>query len=1101
MPVNILMGPSGSGKTHILYSRIIREAIDNPDKKYILIVPEQSSLQAQKQIVRMHENHGVFNIDVLTFGRLAYRVFEELSIEPGETIDDTGKNLIVRRAMEDVKKELRVIRPSKRQGFISEMKSVISELKQYGIRPDALKAIADNAKGDRFKQKLMDINRVYETFQGYIEGRYVTVEDKPEMLNNVIDRSGLLSNSIIAFDGFTGFTPVQYRLIEKMTMVAERVIFTATMSEDEDYRVIRGEEELFYMSKAMIAKLGAMADRLTTDFEVERLKPDVKESRFAGFPEMDFVERNIFRYGRDTYKGEVNGIHVCNLSMIKDEIRYTASKIAGIVREKGYRYRDIGVITGDMESYGSEIARIFSEAEIPYFMDMKRNLISNPLVDYIRGSIELIVKDFSYESVFRVLKNGLCDVDGEDTDVFENYVLALGIRGYKRYSEKFVRKYPGKTQNLQNINRIRELFINKVSGFVDEMKNGSGKATDYVRAVYNYMEREGLYDKVNRLADSYEDGAKADEIRKSYRQVIELLDRIYALLPDDELTVKEFSEILDAGFEEIKVGIIPPSSDCVVVGDLERSRLSDIKVLFVLGTNEGLIPKIVSSKGILSELERKQLSDMNVELAPTEREKVFTGNYYLYLNLTKPSEELYLLYHSYNREGKEAKPSRIISIFKKMLPSITTVKQDMLGVRDFVVNGVGSMHMASEFIRVDDGDGDYMELLEYLMLHEPYRSSIRYFLNTYIRTLSEDELNVMAASYLYEELKQSSISRIEKYASCAFSHFASYGLELDERKVYELSALDMGNVFHKALELIGARLENEGRTFGDLTEEERESYTEQYVTEATVDYNNSYFNDSSVNAYMRKRITDIVKNTVWALGEQLKAGDFVPWRLESTFSEHYDGVEITGKIDRIDIAQDGNSTHIKIIDYKSGKNNLSFDEIYSGVKLQLMVYLKAVMDKWDGETHAAGVFYNHIDNPIVPIDSEGKYNDKLLLQELCPTGIVGYESIGLLDKDFEKSSAVIPVKTKKDGSVSFNGSVARDEHMKLMADYSVKKMVSMVKEIKDGHIEVNPYKDSCTFCPYRSICGFDGGYRTVEKLNKENIWKAFGWEEKDNGVD
>ena len=594
MPVNIIMGPSGCGKTHILYSSIIREAIANPDKKYILIVPEQSSLQAQKQIVRMHENHGVFNIDVLTFGRLAYRVFEELSIEPGETIDDTGKNLIVRRAMEDVKKELRVIRPSKRQGFISEMKSIISELKQYGIKPDALKEIAVGVSGDRFKQKLMDINRVYETFQEYIEGRYVTIEDRPEMLNNVIDRSSLLKDSIIAFDGFTGFTPVQYRLIEKMTMVAERVIFTATMSEDEDYRVIRGEEELFYMSKAMIARLGAMADRLTTSFEVERLKQDVRESRFAGFPEMDFVERNIFRYGRDVYKGEVNGIHVCNLSMIKDEIRYTASKIAGIIREKGYRYRDIGVITGDMESYGSEIARIFSEAEIPYFMDMKRSLISNPLVDYIRGSIELILKDFSYESVFRVLKNGLCDMDRDGTDIFENYVLAIGIRGYKRYSEKFVRKYPGKTQSLKDINEVRENFINKVSSFVDDMKNGN-KAEDYVRAVYNYMEREGLYDKINSLADSYEDGAKADEIRKSYRQVIELLDRIYALLPEDELTVKEFSEILDAGFEEIKVGIIPPSSDCVVVGDLERSRLSDIKVLFVLGTNEGLIPKTVSS--------------------------------------------------------------------------------------------------------------------------------------------------------------------------------------------------------------------------------------------------------------------------------------------------------------------------------------------------------------------------------------------------------------------------------------------------------------------------------------------------------------------------
>ncbi len=1101
MPVKILSGASGSGKTYILYRHLIERAIAEPEKKFILMVPEQSSLQAQKKIVSMHERHGVFNIDVLTFGRLTYRIFDELSVEPGDTIDDTGKNLIIRKVMEDVRKKLVMLKPTSGQGFISDIKSLISELKQYGISPEKLYEIAENTGGDRLRQKLKDIYVIYRAFSDSMEGRYVTVEDRTEMLDKIIEKSSMLKNSVIAFDGFTGFTPVQYRLIEKMTLMAEEVIFTVTASADVDYRHIYGEEELFYMSRTMVSGLGKMADRLKTEFTLEKIRPDEGQYRFKNSPELDFLEKNIFRYGRNTCREKKGSIHIACLPMMKEEIRYTASEILKKVRQEGMRFRDIGVIAGDMQEYGSEIAGIFEEAEIPYFMDMKRSLINNALVEYLRSAIDTVVRNYSYESVFRLLKNGLCDIPDEETDIFENYILALGIRGEKRYSEKFVRRFPGKTVDLQVINEIREKFMEKIRQFTEAVKGGKHTAACYVRAVYDFMESENLYEKVSALARECENASKMEELNKSYGQVIELLDRIYALLGEEELTLKEFSEILDAGFQEIKVGIIPPTSDCVLVGDFERSRFDNIKVLFVLGVNEGLIPKISGRGGLLSELERKKLSEAEVELAPGEREKAFTQNYYMYLNFTKPSEQLYLLYHGFDREGKETAPSRITGIFLKMFPELTVRKPADFTVKDYMAGKKGSLHVASEYGRLAKNDKEYQKLINCFMKKEEFRKRTEHFLNIYLRSLSEDILTEKSAEYLYGEMKKTGISRIEKYAACAFSHFASYGLELEERKIYELSPVDMGSLFHKALELTAVHLEQEGRSFAGLTDEERHDYVEKYVNEAAMDYNNSYFNDNSINAYMKKRITDIVCNTVWALGEQLKAGDFAPWKIEKAFSWECDEIEIVGKTDRIDIAEDEKGKYIKIIDYKSGRNSLNFDEIHAGVKLQLMLYLKTALMEFDGNAYAGGVLYNHIDNPLVSIGSPDEYNKSLLLKEYCPSGIVGYESVRHYDRDFEEKSDVIPVKCNKDGSISFNGSVETDEHLKLMADYSVKKMLSMVSEIKKGDIRVNPYKDSCTYCPYGSICGFRGKYRKIEKMDKDNKWQQFGWEEKNNGLD
>lgn len=1104
MPVRIIYGPSGSGKTHLLYKKIIEQAVSKPEQKFIFIVPEQSSLQAQKKVVKMHPNHGVFNIDVLTFGRLGYRVFEELGMELNETIDDTGKNLIVRKVIDDIRYELKIIKAGRRQGFISEMKSMISEFKQYGITPERLNEIIEGTTNDRLKDKLTDLGRIYTGFEKYIEGRFVTVEDKPEILYREIDRSKAVDGAVVIFDGFTGFTPVQYRLIEKIALKAKEVIFTATLSDDTEYNVISGAEELFYMSKDMIKKLGDIADRQGTEFIVEKQVKDTELFRFNKSSELDFVEKNIFRYNRDIFEGNVSDISVIRLSGFAEEVKYAAAAILKEIRNNNYRFNDIALVMGDMDMYADEIARVFDESGIPFFMDHKRSLIGNPLVEYIRGMLEIASTDYSYESVFRVLKNGLCDIDKGKVDLFENYIIEFGIRGEKRYSDKFVREYRGKHIGLDTVNEIRQALLNKTGAFLDSMLRGDRKVKTYVRAVYDFMEKENVYDALNKMADEILDEAKAEEFRKSYGHVITLLDRIYELLGDEEVTVREFVEILDAGFEEIKVGLIPPSSDCVTIGDLERTRLDDIKVLIVLGANEGIIPKTSDNHGILSEEERRNLSERDIVLSPSPRDKVFIQKYYLYLNLTKPSEKLYITYHCYGSDGKETKASRIVSMFTHMFPSLKICDSRDIGVIDLLTNRDNSMHILADYKKFHKKDSGFTAFAANMLSDAVYRDRINAIISMINVIFTDDNLSEKAAKIIYEDYVSSSITRIESYASCAFKHFACYGLGLEERKEYELNDMDIGIVFHKVLELIGLELEKNNLNYSDLSDEDRHGITISMVDKATVDFKDSYFNDSATNSYMKKRLTQMVERTLWALGEQLKAGDFLPDMFEKKFENNYDGMCITGKVDRVDLAVKDEDTYVKIIDYKSGDNRITREDLLAGTNIQLLVYMKNILDefksKTKGNVFAAAALYNKIFNPI--LEDKGDNN---LLKAYRPSGVIGHESIELLDRDFEKESYVIPVKNNKDGVVAFSETVVSDEQFKLMADYATEKMVGMIGEIKSGTAKVNPYEKSCDYCPYNGLCGFNSvhhdEYRKKPQPDKELFWQRIGWEAGKDGVD
>lgn len=618
MSLQFYFGPSGAGKSRKLYEDITKRARENRNRNFLIIVPDQFTMQTQKELVCLNDRGGIMNIDVLSFGRLGHRILEEVGGQEIPVLDDTGKSLVLQKVAANLKGELPTLGGFlHRQGYIHEVKSAISEFMQYGIgTEDVGKLIAYAEKRGALVQKLKDLETLYKGFTEYIRGNFITTEETLDVLCRSLHKSKLLAGSVVAFDGFTGFTPIQTRVIARLMELCGEVTVTLTLGEGEDPYVQDGEQKLFHLSKKTVADLTAKAQELSVDRGRDAFIAPGR--RFQGAPALAFLERNLFRYGTRPYEGEQQEIRLFEATSPKEEVHQTGLEICTLVREEGLAYRDIAVIMGDLEGYAPYVESEFSRMEIPCYIDRTRKIILNPLIEYIKSALELYTKDFSYEAVFHYLRSGLADLTWEEVDRLENYCLETGIKGYRSYSRLFTRKsrrMEGE-EELEEMNGLRERMMEQV-GMLHFAEKEPVKS--YVNALYDFLVQNRVQQKLEAFKSRFEEAgepARAREYAQIYRLVMELLDQIYALLGEENIPLKEFAEILDAGFGEIQVGTIPQNVDRVLVGDMERTRLGQVKVLFFLGVNDGNIPKGAGTGGIISDIDREFLRESELELAP-----------------------------------------------------------------------------------------------------------------------------------------------------------------------------------------------------------------------------------------------------------------------------------------------------------------------------------------------------------------------------------------------------------------------------------------------------------------------------------------------------
>lgn len=1104
MPLKFVFGPSGSGKSSYLYQHVIQESMKYPERNYIVLVPEQFTMQTQKDLVMMHERKGIMNIDVLSFARLAYRVFEETGGGGLPVLDDEGKNLILRKIAGDYESELKMLGGHmKKQGYISEVKSVISEFTQYDIGEDEIERVMESAgESSRLYYKLADIRLLYRGFTDYLREKYITKEELLDVLSREVEKSERLKNSTVVLDGFTGFTPVQDRLLGELMRHCREVIVTVTMDRRENPYVYEHPYQLFALSKQMVTSLLQIAKQNKIPVEESVELYDHVPWRFKEQEALAFLEKHLFRYGAGAYEKEQEQVKLHLAKNPREEAYAVAEQVRRMMREDGYRLRDIGVIVSDMDVYADHLKQAFIKYDIPFFMDHKRSILLNSFVEYIRSVLHMAEQSFSYESVFRFLRTNLAGFTYEEIDELENYVIGLGIKGYKHWQEKWTRKLKGMAQeDLDKMNHYRRQLVEKADGLIYVLRQRRKTVADITRAIYEFMVQENLQ---VRLAEQEElfkakgELALAREYAQIYRIVIELFDKFVELLGDEEVSLSEYCKLLDAGLEEARVGVIPPEVDQVVIGDMQRTRLKDIKALLFAGANDVYLPGALLRTGLLSELDREKFAREKLTLSAGGKEKAYVQKFYLYLNLTKPSEKLDIYYSKVSADGKSVRPSYLIQELQKLFPKLKVRDEERYLKEQELTENIGFDRMIREFVQKrHETDGAWCELYSWYKKNPKWQEKVERFLEAGYYRKPLDALTEEAAKRLYGEEFETSITRMERFAVCAFSHFLTYGLGLREREEYDFQAADLGNVCHRALERFSYKVERETGDWLKLTEEQRNQYVEESVEEAIADYGNSILYSSSRNAYLIVRMKRMLEKTVWALTKQLAAGDFKPSAYEMRFAN--------GKIDRVDTCEDGDCIYVKVIDYKTGSKSFDVTALYHGLQLQLMVYMDAALQLEqkkhpEKEILPAGVFYYRIQDPLIDRPKEGEERESIL-KELKPDGMISLEKEVLehLDHCMVGESSVIPVKYNKNGSLSKSSKAASAQDFYLMMKYAVNKVEEIRQKILSGDVKVNPYRrgteTSCDYCSYRQICGFDTKmegyrYREIDAMSVDKVIQA-----------
>lgn len=1111
MALQFLLGGPGCGQTECLYEELVEKSRSNPEQTIFLVVPEQFTMQTQRRLTALHPGGSVIGIEIVGFLRLANRIFDELFISLPDIIDDSGKSMILRKVLEDVREELTVYRTKiEYAGFVSQMKSLVSEFEQYGIGMDGIgEMIIAAERKPLLREKLHDAGVIFSAFKRELEERFLTSEELLDRFCAVVPESRLLRESVVVFDGFSGtpFTPVQFRVIGELLKVCPEVIITGCIAKEDWEKGRINEQSLFYKGSEAIKTIKDMAEKAGVAVKEERLFERQKNET----ADLDFLERRFYRYHSDTFPYEPEHIHFYSAKNPKEEAEAAVRVIESLVKS-GLHYRDIAVITGDLGNYGRHLSYECRECSIPFFLDAKHDLFDNAIVDCLRSALEMVRQNFSYESVFRFVKTGCCHVEREEQDLWENYVLRVGIRGAAAYRNEW-NWVPGgwRDEEVSVVNRTKDTAVGPVLRLYEAMK-GRFAVREGVLAVRTFMDEMELEHHTEELISIFE--ARNDQVRmREYRQIYAAVEAILMqmeeLLGDVLVESSEFSDILDAGITEKKVSVIPPSVDQVVIGSMDRSRVGDIKVLLFLGLNEGIVPKTMNAGGIFTEGDREFLLQAKIRLAPTAREQSMEDRFRIYHFLTMPSNELYLFYARTGEDGKALAKSIVVNEIRKLFPmGKVEAAEDLQGLPATRKKGRSCLSVSLRELCAsgEEPDETVDGLLSLLYEEEPSQACV--LLDGAFYAFEPGNADVAELQKLYEAIWKPSVTQLERYGECAYRYFLEGGLHLSERKEHRVEEAELGTLFHDALEYYGKKMMEGEYHWETVTDEERHSLVKEAVGAAAQKAKINGLSKEMENArsqYLLVRVERMTERAVWALGEQIRQSDFKPSHLEYQVKR--------GRIDRIDTFVDDDHVYVTIIDYKSGKKVFTLEDFYSGLQLQLVLYMKEAvesMQRQEGDKTVvpAGFFYFPIRDDYRCLESSAQMGEEseetakqANLKEMRMSGYVSSspEVIGHLDRtlksgnSFSGKSSTIPVEFTKSG-LGKRSQVLTKEEFDTFLTFAQFRADMTRTEIWNGVIAAKPLnrgnRTACDYCPYQAVCGFDpklkgASYRYPTKKSKE----------------
>ncbi|MBO6147812.1 MAG: PD-(D/E)XK nuclease family protein [Lachnospiraceae bacterium] len=1036
------------------------------------------------------------NIDVLSFARFAHRIFDSAGGYNSEILDDTGKNLILNRVAAQCDSELHVLKGFlKKQGYISEVKSILSEFIQYEIEPDSLLSIENDPMRRFLKEKLKDISILYKAFRDILGTEYITKEELLDKAEKAAKKADFLKNSEIYLDNFTGFTPIQYRFLSRLFDFADSFYFALPYDGKDG--------ELFSMSIESIGQLRRISHEKNYNISTIKLY-DGKNRRYKHNKELDHLEKNLFRKGAISYKEKPENIKIISADSPQTEAAYVCNEILKLIKNNNMRFKDIGIVMSDTAGYGRLLKKEADRLSIPIFIDTMRDILLNPITEILRSAIEVECEGFSYEAVFRYLRSGLAPFPPEDVDYLDSYARAMNIRGRKQYQKEFLHTTGDfKEDDLPLLNKTRQGFSDLFTPLDRAMIKRNATASDYTKALQEFLEKGDMENRLSELSESFKKNGDIDlseQYDKLWEKIQGLFDRILTLIPSERMTMREYLDVLNAGFDELRIGLIPPGPDRVNAGDLTRSRFSDIKALFFLGLNDGLIPQTTDKISLISDFEREYLLTCGMRLSPTLREKVGLEKLYFYMGLAKPSERLYLSYSRGSDEGGVSRRSAFLRSIEQLFPALEEKKLELKDIRGEINCDNDGLEILSSLLNSAPNDKG-RTLWNYCHERSSTAGKMGLVKKAAFEPIKNSELSKAVASALYGDMSSISPTRLERYALCAYQHFLLYGLKADEEEEFRFDSRDFGSILHGALEYVSEWLKKHKKNFFELKSEEVSAISNYALEQYLNAHEYIVLKSSKRNQYALTRIERTLKRTLDILIFQAGAGLFKNTAFEKNFHSH----GFYGRIDRIDSSSVGNKLYLSITDYKSGNKEFDLSRIYHGLDLQLIIYMDAALEM-ERQAHPhtdirpAGLFYYHLDDPYIEsskLESESadevseKLKEKLKLRGLVNDDP---EVIRLFDQRMGSNSLVIPVSFKKDGSLSEKSSALPERSFTDISRHAGKLKEKFLGEITNGHIDASPSlydnESACKYCAFKECCSFKEGLISYRPRRLKKYAKA-----------
>ena len=1076
MKLTIVYGRSGTGKSEYIYESIKNRLGNN---KIFLIVPEQCNLSAEKKLFEVINKNSLINAEILTLSRMAYRVSNEIGGNKNH-LSKAGKDMLIFDLLSKGKSVLNFLGKSSKN--IDIVNRMLTEFKKHGISVDDLKNA--NIEDNYTSLKLKDITLLYEEYEKRIQNNFIDENDSLTILANSLPKTNMFKDTIIYIDEFLGFTPQEYKVFEELSKQAKEII--VGVAADNLEAKTSKEKDIFYFNKKYANKLMKIAKQNSYEIEEVKLEDTI---RFKS-KELKFLEENLY-LGKGKFDKDNRDIKLFLASNPYTELEYVAQNIHNLVKNCGYCYKDIGIIAEEIDKYSEDAKAICNKYEIPLFIDEKKELNQNILIKFILAMLDIFAKNWSFDSIFNYLKIGLLQIEKEDIYVLENYCKKWGIRGNKFYNKEF--EYEQKNDVQERLEKLRKQIVTPLLNFKKEVSLDKS-VTQITKEIYNFIIDNKINETLDKKLKEYNNIEISDEYNTSYKLLVSILEDLSLVFKDEKVTFEKYKDLLEVGLNSSELGKIPATQDQVVLGDTERTRSNKLKVIFVIGINDGSFPKANRVEGYLNDKDRQVLENVGIELAKNSIDSLYEEQFNIYRTLTTPEEMLFLSYSSSDKEGKSIRPSILIKKIKRAFPNLIE-ESDVVEKRYVKTNEKATFEDALQI---------YKEYLDGKEIQEEWKDLIRYFYKkdkkrfkravsgVYYTNVSQN-ISKENIEKLYGNTLKTSVSRLENYRRCPFSFHMIYGLKLKEKEELKIEAIDTGSFMHEVIDLFFKEIDDAGKSVKEISEEEIFVVVNKIVEMLLGTSRYYIFTSSAKFRLLARRLKKVVYQSICYIVYSLKYSDFKILGHEIEFSntgkfktinlevENGKKVEITGKIDRLDTAKLGENQYVRIIDYKSSYKDLDLNQVQAGLQIQLITYLEAICEQTEFE--ASGVLYmGLIDNVVknaknmTEEEIENKIRNNFKMKGLILADI---SVVKLMDNKLQTgSSDIVPVYISKDGTLSEKKSsiISKEEFDGLQKQ--VKETIKEIsKEILKGKIDIKPYnynkKTGCDYCKYKTICMFN----------------------------